>query len=268
MSTRLTSFGERLRHWRRRRQWSQQALADHAELSARHLSFLETGRAQPSREMVLRLSDRLGVPFRERNPLLEAAGYAPMYRSSAIDEPGMAVARRSLDIVLRSHLPNPALAFDRRYDVIAANDAVAPLLEGAHADLLSPAINVVRISLHPRGLADRIVNFGQWRRHVLSRLRAQSEARDDAFLRDLFDEVSGYPLPAEPGVDLRDEHPGVLLPLQLRSTAGVLSFVSIVTVFGTPHDITLQELAIESFFPADDFTSQQLAAAAAARSGR
>lgn len=268
MSTRLTSFGERLRHWRRRRQLSQQALADRADLSARHLSFLETGRAQPSREMVLRLSDRLGVPFRERNPLLEAAGYAPMYRSSGIDEPGMAAARRSLDIVLRSHLPNPALAFDRRYDVIAVNDAVGPLLEGAHADLLSPVINVVRISLHPHGLADRIVNFRQWRRHVLSRLRAQSEARDDAFLRELLDEVSGYPLPAEPGADLRDEHPGVLLPLQLRTPGGVLSFVSIVSVFGTPHDITLQELAIESFLPADDVTSQRLAAAAAARGGR
>ncbi len=259
------SFGDHLRLWRQRRHLSQQALADRANLSTRHLSFLETGRSTPSREMVLRLAEQLDIPLRERNPMLAAAGYAPMYRTSSLDAPEMDAARRSLDLLLKSHLPNPAFVIDRFYNVVAANDAVSLLLQTAQPEFLEPPINVVKLSLHPKGVAGQIVNFRQWRRHVLSRLHDQLERTGDAYLRVLFEEVSNYPLPD--GADDRDlehEHFGVLLPLQMRSPAGVLSLVSTVTVFGTPHDITLQELAIESFFPADDFTAQTLAAAVAA----
>lgn len=253
------SFGDQLRLWRQRRHLSQQALADRADLSARHLSFIETGRSTPSREMVLRLAERLSVPLRERNPMLEAAGYAPMYRRSPLDAPEMQAARRSLDIVLRSPLPNPALAFDRFYNVVAANQAVGALLQGAQPDLLANPINVIKVSLHPRGMASRIANFPQWRRHIVSRLQQQLELTGDACLESLLEEVVGYPLPEGAAEqDLEHEHLGVLLPLKLRTATGVLSFISTVTVFGTPHDITLQELAIESFFPADEYTASEL----------
>jgi transcriptional regulator with XRE-family HTH domain len=256
------SFGDHLRLWRHRRHLSQQALADAANLSTRHLSFLETGRAMPSREMVLRLSERLKVPLRERNPMLEAAGYAPLYRRSPLDAPEMNAARRSLELILKSHLPNPSLAFDRFYNLVAANDAVNLLLSGAAPEFLQPPVNVVRVSLHPLGLAERIVNFAQWRRHILSRIEQQIEATGDRDLRALLAEVAGYPLPHHDAQEhLEHEHAGVVLPLRLRTDAGALSFISTVTVFGTPHDVTLQELAIESFFPADEFTARVLSGA-------
>jgi transcriptional regulator with XRE-family HTH domain len=253
------SFGDHLRLWRHHRHLSQQALADAANLSTRHLSFLETGRAMPSREMVLRLSERLGVPLRERNPMLEAAGYAPLYRRSPLDAPEMQAARRSLDLVLKGLSPNPSLAFDRCYDLVAANDAVNLLLAGAAPELLQPPINVVRMSLHPRGLAPRIANFTQWRRHIVSRLEHQIETTGDRDVRALLTEVASYPVPERDSHEqLEHEHAGVVLPLRLRTELGALSFISTVTVFGTPHDITLQELAIESFFPADEFTARVL----------
>lgn len=260
-TTTMPSFGEHLRQWRRRRHLSQEALADRANLSTRHLSFLETGRANPSREMVLRLADRLEVPLRERNPMLQSAGYAPRYHSTPLDAPAMGAARRAIEIVLERHLPNPCLAFDRHYDVIAANAAAAALMQGAAPELLAPPVNALRLSLHPAGVAPRIVNLVQWRRHLLERLQRQCEATGDATLAALFDEVRGYPFPATPSADEPDpepEHPGVLLPLKLRTERGVLSFVSTVTVFGTPHDITLQELAIETFFAADEVTARAL----------
>jgi len=258
------TFGDHLRSWRQRRHLSQQALAERADLSARHLSFLETGRSAPSRQMVLRLAERLNVPLRERNPMLEAAGYAPMYRRSALEAPEMQAARRSLDMLLRSHLPNPSLVFDRFYNVVATNATVGLLLQDVEPELLAAPINVVKVSLHPRGLAARIVNFAQWRRHILNRLEQQLESTGDAYLQSLIEEVAGYPSPeAEQQPDLEHEQPGVLLPLKLRMATGVLSFISTVTVFGTPHDITLQELAIETFFPADDFTVAELARALA-----
>lgn len=253
------SFGDHLRQWRRRRRLSQQALADRADLSTRHLSFLETGRASPSREMVLRLAERLEVPLRERNPMLEAAGYAPLYGQRSLDAPEMQAARRSLELILRSQLPNPALAFDRRYELVTANPAVGILLEGVQPELLQGRVNVVRLSLHPGGLAPRILNFGQWRRHLVARLQRQLDSSGSSYLESLLEEIAAYPLPGGgASVDLAQEHPGVLLPLQLRTTTGVLCFISTVTVFGTPHDITLQELAIESFLPADAFTAAEL----------
>ena len=256
----IPGFGERLRAWRQRRRMSQQALAELAGLSARHLSFLETGRASPSRETVLRLAERLDVPLRERNPMLEAAGFAPMFRSRSLDAPEMQAARRSLQIVLDSLMPNPSLAFDRCYRLVAANPAVGLLLEGVDPALLAPPVNVVRVSLHPLGLAPRIVNYAQWRGHILDRLRRQAEASGDPALTALLAEAEGWMAPEGAGrEEVAHEHPGVLLPLKLRAPSGVMSFVSTVTVFGTPHDITLQELAIESFLPADEFTAQELA---------
>ena len=257
------TFGAQLREWRQRRRLSQQALAELAELSTRHLSFLETGRAAPSREMVLRLTDRLSVPLRNRNPMLEAAGYAPLFRQRRLDAPEMQAARRSIDLLLERVMPYPALAFDRNYDVVAANPAVSLLLEGIAPSLLQPPINAVRVSLHPDAMASRIVNFAQWRGHILDRLRRQWEQTGDDALGELLREVSTYPRPPDgPECGTAHDPAGVVLPLQLRTPAGVMSFISVVSVFGTPHDILLQELAIESFFPADDFTGRALASLA------
>lgn len=255
----VTSFGQHLRAWRMRRHLSQQELAHTADLSTRHLSFLETGRAHPSRDMVLRLAARLQVPLRERNPMLTAAGFAPMYGTRTLDDPDMAAAQQSLALLLRSHEPNPSLVIDRHYNVVATNRSVALLLQGVDPALLQAPINVVRLSLHPQGLAPHIVNLVQWRQHILERLREQCDATGSTLLRALLEEVLAYPQTVDsPSPTLAHEHRGVLLPLQLRTPAGVLSFISTVTVFGTPHDVTLQELAVESFFPADDFTAQVL----------
>jgi transcriptional regulator with XRE-family HTH domain len=258
-----TSFGQHLRAWRLRRHLSQQELAHTAELSTRHLSFLETGRAHPSRDMVLRLAARLHVPLRERNPMLTSAGFAPMYGTRTLDDPDMAAAQQSLALLLRSHEPNPSLVIDRHYNVVATNRAVDLLLQGVDPTLLQAPINVVRLSLHPLGLAPHIVNLAQWRQHILERLGEQCDTTGSPHLKALLDEVLAYPQPvATPSPTLAHEHRGVLLPLQLRTPAGVLSFISTVTVFGTPHDVTLQELAVESFFAADEFTAQVLAQAA------
>jgi hypothetical protein len=210
--------------------------------------------------MVLRLAERLGVPLRERNPLLQAAGFAPRYRSTPLEAPEMQAAKRSIDVVLPRHMPNPCLAFDRGYNVIAANAAASAPMQGADADLLVPPVNVIRLSLHPRGMAPRIANFAQWRHHLLERLEQQCEATGDPWLQALLAEAREYPAPEPAGTGLEPvDESGVLLPLRLRTEHGVLSFISIVTVFGTPHDITLQELAIETFFPADGLTAQVLA---------
>ena len=252
-------FGEHLRAWRQRRRLSQFDLAQEADISTRHLSFVETGRSGPSREMVLRLAERLNIPLRERNTLLVAAGYAPMYRERPLDDPALAAARAAVDLVLKAHEPNPALAIDRYYNMVAANRVVPLFMDGIPADLLQTPINLVRLSLHPRGLATRIVNLQQWRGHVLERLRQQIGVTADPQLQQLLDEVRAYPLPSQDNdTHLAGELLGVVMPLQLRSPHGILSFITTVTVFGTPNDVTLQELAVESFFPADDFTAQLL----------
>lgn len=257
-------FGQHLRTWRQRRHLSQLDLAQEADISTRHLSFVETGCAEPSREMVLRLAERLNIPLRERNTLLVAAGYAPMYRERALDDPALASARQAVELVLRGHEPYPALAVDRHYNVVATNRVVPLFLEGIRQELLLPPLNVVRLSLHPDGIAPRIVNLLQWRHHIFERLRQQIAATADPQLVALLDEVRAYPLPD--GVDdqhLAGEHLGVVMPFQLRSRAGVLSFISTLTIFGTPNDVTLQELAVESFFPADAFTASVLRGVAA-----
>jgi transcriptional regulator with XRE-family HTH domain len=256
---RLRPFGEHLRQWRLRRRLSQLELAGEAGVSPRHLSFVETGRSAPSREMVLRLAERLDVPLRERNALLVAAGYAPMYRERPLDDPALAAARAAVQAILRSHEPCPALALDRHWTLVAANAMVSHLLAGVAPALLQPPVNVLRLSLHPQGLAQRIVNLGQWRHHLFERLRQQIQASGDPALQALEQELRGYPVPPEAeATRLAGEVLGVAMPLQLRTPLGVLSFISTVTVFGTPVDVTLQELALETFFPADEATGLAL----------
>ena len=258
-------FGDRLRQWRQQRRLSQLDLASEAEISTRHLSFVETGRSTPSREMVLRLAERLQVPLRERNALLVAAGFAPMYRQRSLDDPALAAARRAVDLVLKGHEPFPALAVDRHWNLVAHNALVPMLMAGAAPELVKPPINVLRLSLHPDGLASRIANLAQWRAHLLERLQQQIAATGDTALQALHDELEAYPTPQvshdTPAVDT--ELSGVVVPFQLATPNGVLSFISTTTIFGTPVDVTLQELAVESFFPADAQTAAALTALAA-----
>jgi transcriptional regulator with XRE-family HTH domain len=252
-------FGDHLRHWRQHRRLSQQDLALEADVSTRHLSYVETGRAQPSREMVLRLADRLDVPLRERNVLLAAAGFAPMYPARALAHPDLAAARQAVERVLKGHEPHPALAVDRHWNLVAANASVSLLLQGVAPALLEPPINVLRLSLHPDGLGPRLANAAQWRSHLLHRLQQQVAATADVHLQALHDEMTAYPLPPEqaPRPDGM-EACGIVVPLQLHSAQGLLSFISTITIFGTPVDVTLQELAVESFFPADTATQAAL----------
>jgi transcriptional regulator with XRE-family HTH domain len=253
------SFGEHLRQWRQRRRMSQLDLASEADISTRHLSFVETGRSVPSREMVLRLAERLDVPLRERNALLVAAGYAPMYRERPLDDPALAAAKDAVQLILRSHEPFPALAIDRHWNLLAANAMVAPLLAGVAASLLQPPANVLRLSLHPQGLASRIVNLGQWRHHLFERLRQQIQATGDRELQSLQEELRRYAQPEDADATrLEGEVLGIAMPLRLRTPSGVLSLISTTTIFGTPVDVTLQELALETFFPADAATAQAL----------
>lgn len=256
-------FGEHLRHWRQHRRLSQLDLASEADISTRHLSFVETGRSVPSREMVLRLSERLDIPLRERNTLLTAAGYAPMYRERALDDPALAPARQAVELILESHEPFPALAIDRHWNLVASNKMVPHLLAGVDASLLQGSVNVLRLSLHPLGLAPKIANLGQWRIHLFERLRQQIAATADPVLASLLEELKSYPLPEDSDLELEGEHPGVVMPFKFRTPAGVLSFISTITIFGTPVDVTLQELAMETFFPSDDFTREALQALAA-----
>jgi transcriptional regulator with XRE-family HTH domain len=252
-------FGEHLRHWRQHRRLSQLDLAQEADISTRHLSFVETGRSVPSREMVLRLSERLDIPLRERNALLVAAGYAPMYRERSLDDPALASARQAVELILKSHEPFPALALDRHWNLITANAALPHLLAGVDPELLQAPVNVLRLSLHPRGLAPKIANLAQWRNHLFERLRHQVAITADPVLVDLLEELRGYPMPEGANdVHLEGEHLGVVMPFKFATAHGVLSFISTTTIFGTPVDVTLQELMLETFFPADAFTGEVL----------
>lgn len=254
--------GDLLRQWRQRRRLSQLDLALEANISARHLSFLETGRARPSREMVLHLGDRLQLPLRERNLLLLAAGFAPGFPQRALDDPALAPAREAVEKILAGHMPYPALAVDRHWTLAAMNPAVGLLLAGMNPALLAPPVNVLRLSLHPEGLAPRIVNFEEWRSHLLARLGQQVDVSGDRVLAGLLEELSALPAPAgRPGPGGRPhalERSGVLVPLTLDSAAGTLALFSTTTVFGTPVDVTLAELAIEAFYPADAETAERL----------
>jgi len=245
--------GALLREWRQRRRLSQLDLASEAEISTRHLSFLETGRALPSRDMVLHLSEQLEVPLRERNVLLVAAGYAPVFQERSLADPELQAARAAMELVLQAHAPNPAIAIDRHWTLVAANRSVAPLLACVDPELLKPPVNVLRLSLHPKGLAPRVVNLAEWRAHLLERLRRQVDVSADAVLVELLKELRAYPAPSPPH---RANGTGVVVPFRLRHGDRVLSFLSTTTVFGTPVEITLSELALESFFPADADTEE------------
>jgi transcriptional regulator with XRE-family HTH domain len=254
-------LGDHLRDWRRRRRMSQLDLACEADISARHLSFVETGRSQPSRDMVLHLAERLDVPLRERNVLLVAAGYAPVFAERSLTDPALQAARNAVDLILKGHEPYPALAVDRHWTLVASNEAVARLLVGTPPALLQPPVNVLRLSLHPEGLALRIVNLAEWRGHLLTRLRRQIDVSADPILVDLMTELRSYPVSNEPdkGASASDQdYAGVVVPLRLVMKNRVLSFFSTTAVFGTPVDITLSELALESFFPADAATVESL----------
>ncbi len=249
--------GALLRMWRQRRRMSQLDLATEAQVSARHLSFVETGRATPSRELLLHLAEQLAIPLRERNILLVAAGYAPIFPERPLDDPALAAAQRAIKLVLDGHEPYPALAIDRHWRLVAANRAVAPLLAGVAPALREPPMNVIRLSLHPSGLAPRIINYPEWRAHLLERLRQQVELSADPVLIALLQETAAYPTPTgtRTHAPARLAETAIVIPLQLATEFGQLAFLSTTTVFGTPVDITLAELALESLFPANDATA-------------
>jgi len=257
-----TPVGRLLREWRQRRRKSQLALACDAEISTRHLSFIETGRAQPSREMVLHLAERLDVPLRERNVLLTAAGFAPTFAERPLADPALRAARQAVEFILAGHEPYPALAVDAHWTLLASNRAVPPLLAGVAAELLAPPVNVLRLALHPQGLAPRTSNFAEWRAHLLARLQRQIEVTADPQLLALAQELRSYPTPIGAGVPAAAARETlaqrVAVPFKLKTERGSLSFISTTTVFGTPVDVTLAELALESFFPADAETAEAL----------
>lgn len=256
--------GTLLRDWRQRRRLSQLDLALEAGVSARHVSFVETGRSRPSAEMVLHLAEQLDVPLRDRNQLLLAAGYAPRFGERALDDPEMTPVADALQRILDGHDPYPALVVDRGWNVVAGNSALSLLTTGVPRHLMAPAPNAMRLALHPDGLAPRIANFAQWRAHLLERLQRQVTLTGDERLAALHDEVAAYPrpdgaphehadAPTTPGAS--DLAEALAVPLRLRVDGGELVFISIVATFGTAVDITVAELSIESFFPADAQTA-------------
>jgi len=250
--------GALMRQWRERRRLSQLDLALAAEISTRHLSFVKTGRSTPSRAMVLHLAEQLDVPLRERNGLLLAAGYAPVYAETALDAPPMAAVRAAVRQVLTGHEPYPAVVVDRAWTLVDANAGLALLTEGVAPALLAPPANALRVSLHPHGMAPRIVNLGAWRAHLLGRLRRQVAHTADPALGQLYDELRAYPCD-QPAPEVEAPGPGdIVVPLRLRHGGRDLAFFSTVATFGTPLDVTVAELAIEAFFPADPATAAVL----------
>jgi len=252
------TVGDVLRDWRKRRHFSQMDLAGEAEISTRHLSFVESGRAAPSRDMLMRLAEPLAMPLRERNRLLLAAGFAPLYPERPLDAPDMALAREAVHSVLAAHDPFPAPAVDRHWTLVAANKSTELLLAGVTPHLLEPPVNVLRLSLLPDGLAPAILNLPEWRRHILDRLRHDAATSGDQRLFQLHDELRAIPIgssapPARAAA-------AIAVPLVLRHpvTGDRLSFLSTTTVFGTATDITLAELTLEALLPADQATRDLL----------
>lgn len=256
-----TGVGALLREWRERRRISQLELALRADSSARHISFVETGRSRPSQELLLRLADRLDVPVREQNALLLAAGYAPLFPERPLDDPALSGLREGLDALLRGHEPWPALILDGAYDVVAANRGVGELLQGVAEHLLEAPLNAMRVTLHPEGLAPRIRNLPEWRGHLLHQMERQLALVRSAPLRALYEEVSAYPLPdgcADGPGPARTGGTPYALPMIVELGGRTLSFVSTITTFNTPMDVTVSELAMETFLPADAETARHL----------
>jgi transcriptional regulator with XRE-family HTH domain len=246
--------GDLLREWRQRRRLSQLDLAIASGVSSRHLSFVETGRARPSSEMILRLADHLDVPLRDRNALLLAGGYAPAYPERGLAEPELHAVRTALRRVLAGHQPYPAVVVNRWWELVEANSGIGLFTAAVAPHLLTPPVNVLRLSLHPDGMAPRIANLPEWRAHLLTRLARQAEATGDPRLAGLHRELAGYPGGQDPAPPPAD----VVVPLRYRDAGRELSFLSITAVVGTPLDVTVSELAIESFYPADELTAAAL----------
>jgi transcriptional regulator with XRE-family HTH domain len=256
--TRDSAVGELIRTWRHRRNLSQLELSLDSAISARHLSFVETGRAKPSREMVLHLAERLEIPLRERNGLLLAAGFAPLFEERPLDHEEMAPVRGALEHFLRAHQPYPAVVVDGRWHLVTANHALSVLTEGVAADLLEPPANALRITLHPEGMAPRILNFAEWSSHMIRRLRRRAAITADPELERIYEEVKDYPCVTLDSPAAESEASEIVLPLRLRHEAGELAFLSTISTFGSAHDITLAELSIEAFYPADAATATML----------
>lgn len=253
-------IGALLRGWRQRRSLSQLELSLNAAVSSRHLSFVETGRARPSRDMVLRLAEELQVPLRERNSLLLAAGYAPAYQERPLDAPEMESVRGAIDRFLRAHEPYPAIVIDRYHNLLAANDAVQLLLEGVAPELLEPPANALRVALHPDGMARRTLNLPEWSAHLLARLHREAQITGDPRLDELYEELAGYPgVVVQPPPSEVGSH-DIVLPVRLGDRDGEpeLAFFSTLSTFGTAIEITLSELAIEAFYPASADTALRL----------
>ena len=253
MTVHQLPFGVLLRRWRERRRMTQADLALAAKSSTRHLSCLETGRSQPSREMIARLAEYLDIPLRDQNSLLLAAGFAPAFKERSLT--ALEAAKSAIDRVLQAHKPYPAFAVDRHWNVVLSNSALPQLYEGCSADLLRPPVNAVRLILHPAGMGPRIVNFTAWRAHTLSVLRQQIETRADPVIQGLLAEVAAYPVPANTETcESQEGSQHLVTPLRIATRLGIVSFLNTVTVFGTPNDVTLAELALEMLFPADSQT--------------
>jgi transcriptional regulator with XRE-family HTH domain len=253
MTAQQVPFGVLLRRWRTMRRMTQSNLALAADSSTRHLSYLETGRSQPSREMILRLAEHLEIPLRDQNTLLLAAGFAPAFAESSLAE--LASARQAIEQILNAHKPYPAFALDRHWNVVLSNSALPQLYEGCSPELLRKPINAVRLILHPRGMAPRVLNFIEWRAHTITVLRQQTEARADPVIQALLAEVMSYPAPAGGMALATSEGPQrYATPLKIATRLGTVSFLNTTTIFGTPTDVTLSELALEMLFPADEDT--------------
>ncbi|MBG0851203.1 helix-turn-helix transcriptional regulator [Streptomyces spinoverrucosus] len=251
--------GPLLRAWRERRRISQLELASRAGSSARHISFVETGRSRPSEEMVLKLAEHLDIPVREHNALLLAAGYAPRYPRTPLDDPALDALREGMERLIRGYEPYPALVLDATYNVLAANRGVTMLLEGLPESLLGQPPNVMRLTLHPEGLAPRIRNFRDWRAHLLAQMERQIALHRSAALRELYEEVAAYPVPeSATGDEPAERVPYFALPMRIEHEGRTLSFVSSISTFNTPMDVTVAELAIETLLPADPATVKYL----------
>ncbi|GAA0938876.1 helix-turn-helix transcriptional regulator [Nonomuraea longicatena] len=250
------SFGDLLRSWRQRRRVSQLDLGIEAEVSARHISFLETGRARPSRDMVMKLSEELEVPLRHRNRMLIAAGYAPVFRERGVGSPEMGIVREAIDRILAAHNPYPAVVVDVAWDLVAANAAAEAFFGGIAPELKGERPNVLRMTLHPEGMAANLVNLAEVRAHLVHRLRRHAESSGEPRLAELLEELMSYEYP---GVELNVAHvpgPGdILLPLRVRVGERVLSMFTTIATFGSPLDVTVSELAIETLWPADAETA-------------
>ena len=260
MSTIERTVGDVLRDWRRRRHVSQLDLASEVGVSSRHLSFLETGRSRPSREMLLRLAEGLDVPLRERNALLVAGGFAPVFPERPLSDPALDAVRQAVDVVLKGHEPYPALAVDRTWNLLAANRSAQLFLQGIPDHLTTPPVNVLRLCFHPDGLVSRIRNRRVLLPQLIARLGHEIAATADPRLEALRDELLAYPVMREIGARRRPPRPEIVVLFELESEAGVLRFISTTTVFGTAADVTVDELTIESFFPADAETATTIRA--------